>query len=67
MLVQKKSDGQVYAMKILNKKTIVERNEVEHTKAEKSILMKLSFPYLVCMKDILCLKFMSLYFISYFT
>jgi len=34
-------------MKILNKKTIVERNEVEHTKAEKSILMKLSFPYLV--------------------
>lgn len=47
MLVAKKDTKQVYAMKILNKKTIVERNEVEHTKAEKSILMKLSFPYLV--------------------
>jgi len=47
MLVRKKSNQKVYAMKILDKKTIKERNEVEHTKAEKSILMKLSFPYLV--------------------
>jgi len=34
-------------MKVLNKQTIVERNEVEHTKSEKSILMKLRFPFLV--------------------
>jgi len=47
MLVRKKDNKQVYAMKILNKKTIKERNEVEHTRAEKSILMKLSHPYLV--------------------
>eukprot|EP01126_Amoeba_proteus_P045067 TRINITY_DN5033_c0_g1_i1.p1 TRINITY_DN5033_c0_g1~~TRINITY_DN5033_c0_g1_i1.p1 ORF type:complete len:443 (-),score=99.64 TRINITY_DN5033_c0_g1_i1:212-1540(-) len=47
MLVRKKDNRQVYAMKILNKKTIVARGEVEHTKSEKSILMKLRFPFLV--------------------
>lgn len=36
-------------MKILNKKIIIERNEVEHTKSEKSILTKLDFPFLVKM------------------
>eukprot|EP01126_Amoeba_proteus_P002874 TRINITY_DN10931_c0_g1_i3.p1 TRINITY_DN10931_c0_g1~~TRINITY_DN10931_c0_g1_i3.p1 ORF type:complete len:296 (-),score=57.79 TRINITY_DN10931_c0_g1_i3:196-1083(-) len=36
-------------MKVLNKKIIIERNEVEHTKSEKSILMKLDFPFLVKM------------------
>lgn len=34
-------------MKVLNKKTIIERNEVEHTKSEKNILIKLSHPFLV--------------------
>uniref|UniRef100_A0A6B2L9G5 Protein kinase domain-containing protein n=1 Tax=Arcella intermedia TaxID=1963864 RepID=A0A6B2L9G5_9EUKA len=34
-------------MKVLNKSTIIARNEVEHTKAEKSILVKLEFPFLV--------------------
>jgi serine/threonine protein kinase len=34
-------------MKVLNKKTIIERNEVEHTKNEKAILMKLEHPFLV--------------------
>eukprot|EP01126_Amoeba_proteus_P045079 TRINITY_DN5033_c0_g3_i7.p1 TRINITY_DN5033_c0_g3~~TRINITY_DN5033_c0_g3_i7.p1 ORF type:complete len:405 (+),score=94.55 TRINITY_DN5033_c0_g3_i7:74-1288(+) len=47
MLVRKRDTKQVYAMKILNKKTIVARGEVEHTKSEKSILMKLRFPFLV--------------------
>jgi len=50
MLVEKKagvSAGRVFAMKVLNKRTIVERNEVEHTKSEKSILMKLESPFLV--------------------
>lgn len=39
----------MFAMKILNKKIIIERNEVEHTKSEKSILTKLDFPFLVKM------------------
>jgi len=47
LLVKKKDTGQVYAMKVLNKKTIVARGEVEHTKSEKSILMKLRHPFLV--------------------
>jgi RAC serine/threonine-protein kinase len=47
MLVRKKDTGRVYAMKVLNKKTIVERNEVEHTKSERAILMKLNHPFLV--------------------
>jgi len=47
MLVRKKDSGKVFAMKVLNKRTIIERNEVEHTKSEKSILMKLSHPFLV--------------------
>lgn len=45
--VKKKDTGKIYAMKVLNKKTIIERNELEHTKAEKSILQKLCHPFLV--------------------
>jgi RAC serine/threonine-protein kinase len=48
-LVRKKDTQKVYAMKVLNKKIIIEKNEVEHTKSEKSILMKLDFPFLVKM------------------
>ena len=45
--VRKKDTKRIYAMKVLNKKTILERNEVEHTKAEKNILQKLVHPFLV--------------------
>lgn len=45
--VRKKDTKKIYAMKVLNKKTIIERNELEHTKAEKSILQKLCHPFLV--------------------
>eukprot|EP00013_Stygamoeba_regulata_P015049 CAMPEP_0177681830 /NCGR_PEP_ID=MMETSP0447-20121125/30932_1 /TAXON_ID=0 /ORGANISM="Stygamoeba regulata, Strain BSH-02190019" /LENGTH=476 /DNA_ID=CAMNT_0019191287 /DNA_START=108 /DNA_END=1538 /DNA_ORIENTATION=- len=45
--VRKIDTGKIYAMKVLNKKTIIERNELEHTKAEKSILQKLVHPFLV--------------------
>jgi serine/threonine protein kinase len=34
-------------MKVLNKKAIIERNELEHTKTEKKILQKLVHPFLV--------------------
>jgi len=47
MQVRKKDNGKIYAMKILNKKTIIERQELEHTKAEKNILQKLVHPFLV--------------------
>jgi serine/threonine protein kinase len=45
--VRQKSTGKIFAMKVLNKKTILERNEMDHTKSEKSILMKLTSPFLV--------------------
>lgn len=47
LLVKHKEDGRIFAMKVLNKAAIIERNELEHTKAEKSILMKLDHPFLV--------------------
>lgn len=45
--VRKKDTGKIYAMKVLNKKTIIERKEVEHTRSEKKILQKLCHPFLV--------------------
>jgi len=45
--VRKKDNQKIYAMKVLNKKNILDRGEVEHTKSEKSILMKLCHPFLV--------------------
>jgi len=47
MQVKKKDNGRIYAMKVLNKKTIIERNELAHTQAEKNILQKLVHPFLV--------------------
>jgi len=50
MVTKKEQDpksNRVYAMKVLNKSTIIARNEVDHTKSEKSILMKLEHPFLV--------------------
>jgi len=39
--------GNIYAMKVLNKKSIIDRGELQHTKAEQSILTKLNCPFLV--------------------
>jgi len=47
MKVRKRDTGKVYAMKILNKDMIVQRQELEHAKAEKSVLQKLVHPFLV--------------------
>mmetsp|Transcript_47047 Transcript_47047/g.92598 ORF Transcript_47047/g.92598 Transcript_47047/m.92598 type:complete len:482 (+) Transcript_47047:112-1557(+) len=50
MLVRKKSDQCIYAMKILKKRTIIAKNQVEHTKAERKILGALHHPFLVSMR-----------------
>jgi len=47
MQVKKKDNGKIYAMKVLDKKHILEHNEVEHTLAERNILKKLHHPFLV--------------------
>jgi len=45
--VRKKDNQKIYAMKVLTKKTIIDRGEEEHTKSEKSILQNLCHPFLV--------------------
>jgi len=45
--VKKKDTGKIYAMKVLNKKNILDNGELEHTKTEKNILQKLVHPFLV--------------------
>lgn len=50
MQVRKISDGKVYAMKILRKRTIIQRNQVEHTKAERKILQTLQHPFLMTLR-----------------
>ncbi|KYQ91552.1 protein serine/threonine kinase [Tieghemostelium lacteum] len=47
MQVVKKDTGKIYAMKVLNKKNILERKEIDHTRAERNILKKLVHPFLV--------------------
>ncbi|TPX63199.1 hypothetical protein CcCBS67573_g08737 [Chytriomyces confervae] len=51
VLVKKKDTGRVYAMKILSKKHIVERQEITHTIAERNVLIRAArSPFLVGMK-----------------
>jgi len=45
--LKKKDTGQIFAMKVLDKKHILDHNEVEHTIAEKNILQRLRHPFLV--------------------
>ena len=49
MLVKNIKDpsGQVYAMKMLRKENVVKRNQVEHTKAERSVLQAATHPFIV--------------------
>jgi len=47
MQVQKKDNGKIYAMKVLNKKAIMDKGELVHTLAEKRILQGLVHPFLV--------------------
>jgi len=50
MQVRKKTDGKIYAMKILKKRAIIARNQVEHTKAERKILQSLQHPFLMTLR-----------------
>lgn len=50
MQVRKKSNNKIYAMKILKKRAIIARNQVEHTKAERKILQALQHPFLMTLR-----------------
>lgn len=50
MQVKKRDSNRIYAMKILKKAHIVERDEVAHTLAEKKVLSKINNPFIVNLK-----------------
>lgn len=46
-LVRHKASRQLYAMKVLKKDHIIKKNQVEHTKTERSVLSYIHHPYIV--------------------
>ena len=49
-LVKFKSNNQFYAMKILDKKTVVSYNQEEHTKSERDLMVKVDCPFIIDIK-----------------
>jgi len=47
MLVRKKGTRKLYAMKILDKRNIIRRNQVEHTITERRVLGRTKHPFIV--------------------
>ena len=50
MQVKKKDTGKIYAMKVLKKKALVARRQVEHTKTERRVLEKINHPFIVSLR-----------------
>lgn len=51
LLVRHKQEKQVYAMKVLKKKYILEKNQEKNIMNEKDILSSLAHPFLVRLKE----------------
>eukprot|EP01120_Amphizonella_sp_Union-15-10_P015334 TRINITY_DN7875_c0_g1_i1.p1 TRINITY_DN7875_c0_g1~~TRINITY_DN7875_c0_g1_i1.p1 ORF type:complete len:317 (-),score=74.32 TRINITY_DN7875_c0_g1_i1:11-961(-) len=47
MQVRKKGTREIYAMKVMRKDNIIQKNQITHTKDEKAILQKVSHPFIV--------------------
>lgn len=47
ILCREKSTAKLYAIKILKKKVIIQKSEVEHTMAENRVLQKTNHPFLI--------------------
>jgi protein-serine/threonine kinase len=50
MLVRHKQSQKLYAMKVLKKAVIREKNQVEHTMTERRVLERIKHPFIVRMK-----------------
>lgn len=50
LLVRNKKDKHVYAMKVLKKKYIIEKNQEKNIMTEKAILSHIDHPFLVKLK-----------------
>ena len=47
ILVKNQNNNKLYAMKILDKKFIIKKNQVSHTQTERALLEKLKHPFIV--------------------
>ena len=45
--VKKRGTGEIFALKILRKKQLVARNQVEHTKTERRVMQSIRHPFIV--------------------
>jgi serine/threonine protein kinase len=50
MLVLKKDDNRIYAMKVLQKDSVIKRNQVEHTQTERNVLEYIRHPFIVTLR-----------------
>eukprot|EP01083_Nonionella_stella_P026917 74087_1 len=50
ILVKEKRTGRLYAMKILKKKDLAARNQVQHTKTERKVLAEMKHPFIVSLR-----------------
>ena len=55
LLVRKKSNNKVFALKMLRKSKIIQLREVEHTNTERKLLTQIVHPYAHILSFILCL------------
>lgn len=62
MLVRKNDTRAIYAMKVLNKDNVIKRNQVEHTKTERSVLEYIRHPFIVTLRFAFQTK-LKLYFV----
>ena len=46
LLVKKTDDNKIYATKVLKKKQMIKRNQVEHIKAERKIMELIDHPFI---------------------
>ncbi|CDJ57685.1 AGC kinase, putative [Eimeria maxima] len=49
MLVRFEQDGQLYALKVLLKESLLRRSQVQHTRTERAVLEAISHPFIVQM------------------
>lgn len=50
LLVRKKDTGEILAMKMLHKDFIAKRNQIQHTRTERSVLERVKHPFIVQLK-----------------
>ena len=50
LLVKKNDDDKIYAMKVLKKKNMIKRNQVEHIKTERKVLELINHPFIISLK-----------------